>query len=126
MSDPYRRQKLGSEIGKETAEILRRDVRDPRLGLVSITKVDVSSDMRVAKIFVSVFGNDKKKRLSMSGLRHATGFVQKELGRRIRLRVFPEISFVLDESIDKAFKITKIIDDLARERQSKAPGAEEE
>lgn len=125
MSDPYRRERLGSEIGRETAEIIRRELRDPRLGMVSITKVEVSTDMRYARIFVSIFGDDKKRKLSMAGLRHATGFVQKELGRRIRMRVFPEVSFVLDESIDKAFKITKIIDDLAEERKSRE-GREEE
>jgi len=125
MAQPYRRERLSSEIVREVSDILRRDLKDPRLGFVSITKAQISPDFRYAKIFVSVFGNDKKKKLSMAGLRHATGFFQKELGRRIRTRVFPEISFILDESIDKAFKITKIIDDLAAERRVRA-GAEEE
>jgi ribosome-binding factor A len=124
MAQPYRREKLASEIVRDTAEILRQ-LRDPRLGFVTVTKAEVSPDYRYAKIFVSVFGDAKAKKLSMAGLRHATGFVQKELGRRIRMRTFPEITFVLDESIDKAFKITKIIDDLAAERRLKDGGEEE-
>lgn len=125
MTQPYRREKLASEIVRETAQILSREVKDPRLGFVSVTKAEVSPDIRYAKIFISVYGDDKKKKLSMAGLRNATGFVQKELGRRIRTRVFPEISFVLDESIDKAFKITKIIDDLAKDRRAREGGEEE-
>ncbi|MBI2899514.1 MAG: 30S ribosome-binding factor RbfA [Planctomycetes bacterium] len=126
MSQPYRREKLGSEIVRVTAEILGREMRDPRLGFVSITKAEVSADMRYAKIFVSVYGEEKRKKLSMAALRHATGFVQKELGRRIRMRSFPEVSFVLDESIDKAFKISKIIDEVAAERRAREGGKEEE
>lgn len=125
MAQPYRREKLASEIVRDTAQILR-ELRDPRLGFVTVTKAEVSPDYRYAKVFVSVFGDAKSKKLTMAGLRHATGFVQKELGRRIRMRTFPEISFVLDESIDKAFKITKIIDDLAAERRGKEGSGEEE
>lgn len=125
MAQPYRREKLASEIVRDTAKILR-ELRDPRLGFVTITKAEVSPDYRYAKIFVSVFGDAKSKKLTMAGLKHARGFVQKSLGRRIRMRSFPEISFVLDESIDKAFKITKIIDDLAAERRNKEGSGEEE
>jgi ribosome-binding factor A len=125
MSQGYRREKLSKEIVREASQILQQEIRDPRLGLVSVTKAEVSPDFRYAKVFVSVYGDDRKKRRSMMGLRHATGFVQAELSRRIRLRIFPEIRFVLDESIDKAFKITKIIDDLAKKRRAKADGEEE-
>ncbi len=125
MTQPYRREKLASEIVRETAQILSREVKDPRLGFISVTKAEVSPDIRYAKIFISVYGDAKKKKLSMAGLHNATGFVQKELGRRIRTRVFPEITFVLDESIDKAFKITKIIDDLAKDRRAREGGEEE-
>src|SRR5947209_4315689 len=122
MQQPFRREKLSSEIVRETAKILLQELRDPRLGFVTVTKAVVSSDMRYAKVFVSIMGDEKKKILSMNGLKHARGFVQKELSHRIKTRVFPEIRFVLDESIDKAFKIGKMIDELAAERKRREAG----
>ena len=122
MGQGYRKDRLSSEIVKETSKILLSELRDPRLGFVTVTRAKVSDDYRYAKVFVSVLGSMKQKKLSLSGLKHAQGYVQRELSRRIKMRVFPEIVFELDESIDKAFKVTKIIDDLARERKAKAAG----
>jgi ribosome-binding factor A len=113
---------LSSEIVKETSKILLSEMRDPRLGFVTVTRAKVSDDYRHAKVFVSVMGPPKQKKLTLSGLKHAQGFVQRELSRRIKMRVFPEIVFELDESIDKAFQVTQLIDDLARKRKAKAAG----
>ncbi len=119
----YRKDRLSSEIVKETSRILLYELKDPRKGFITVTKAKVSDDYREATIFVSVMGTQKQKRLSMKGLSHAHGFVQKELSRRIRMRSFPVIRFELDESIEKAFKITKTLDDLARQRKAKEAGA---
>ncbi len=126
MAHAYRKERLCSEIVKETSRILLYELKDPRKGFVTVTRAKVSDDYHFAKIFVSIMGDEKRKKLAMSGLQHAQGFVQKELARRIKLRVFPEIRFELDESIDKAFKVTKILDDLARERESRGKKEEEE
>ena len=126
MPQPYRREKLSSEIVREAAKILQGEIRDPRLGFVTVTKAEVSPDLKYAKIFVSIMGDEKKKKLSMNGLKHARGYVQAQLSRRIKTRVFPEVRFVLDESIDKAFKITKIIDELAAERKLREAGVKSE
>jgi ribosome-binding factor A len=125
----YRKDRLQSEIVKETSQILLYELKDPRKGFVTVTRAKVSDDYRTAKIFVSVMGTAKEKKLTMNGLRHAQGFVQAELSRRIKMRVFPEIRFELDESIDQAFRIAAIFDKLEEERARRggpAPAAEEE
>ena len=127
MGQGYRKDRLASEIGKETSKIILYELRDPRKGFVTVTRAKVSDDYRYAKIFVSIMGSEKEKKLTMGGLRHAQGFVQKQLARRIQMRSFPEIHFELDDSIEKAFKVTNVIDKLARERkarEAKAAGEE--
>jgi ribosome-binding factor A len=121
MSQPFRKDRLASEIVKETSRVLLQEMRDPRLGFVTVTRAKVSDDYRNAKVFVSILGSPKQKKLSLAALKHARGFVQAELSRRIRMRVFPEILFVLDESIEKAFKMSQILDGLARERAEGGP-----
>ncbi len=116
MGQPFRKDRFSSEIVKEASRILLYEMKDPRLGFVTVTRAKVSDDFRHASIFVSVMGTPKQKKLTMAGLRHAQGFVQAELSRRIKMRVFPEIRFELDESIEKAFQVTKMLDELSRRR----------
>ena len=90
------------------------------MGFVTVTRADVSVDYRSAKVFVSILGAEKDKKLAMSALKSAEGYVQGLLGKRLRIRHNPEISFVRDDSIDKTIKLTKLIDDLAKERKTRA------
>lgn len=122
MGKGFRRDRLASEIVKETSKIILYELRDPRKGFVTVTRAKVSDDYRYAKIFVSIMGTPKQKKTVLGGLKHAQGFVQKELSRRIQMRSFPEIHFELDESIEKAFKITNAIDALTRERKAREAG----
>jgi len=135
MGKGFRKDRLASEIVKETSKIILYELRDPRKGFVTVTRAKVSDDYRYAKIFVSIMGTPKEKKLTMGGLKHAQGFVQKQLSRRIQMRSFPEINFELDDSIEKAFEISNTIDKLARERKAReekqtgtaeAPKGEEE
>lgn len=119
MGQGFRRDRLESEIVKETSRILLYELLDPRKGFVTVTKAKVSDDYRYAKVFVSVMGTAKQKKLSMKGLRHAQGFVQKELANRIKMRAFPEVHFELDESLDKAMSVQKLIADAAKERKER-------
>ena len=118
MGQAWRKDRLASEIVKETSRILIHEMRDPRRGFVTVTRAKVSDDYRYAKVFVSVMGTAKQKKLTLKGLSHAQGFVQKQLSRRIQMRSFPEINFEIDESIEKAFQVTKLIDDLAKKRKA--------
>ena len=125
MAQSWRKDRLASEIVRQTGQILLQELRDPRLGFVTVTRVKVSDDYKHAKIFVSVMGPKKQKKLTLSGLKSAQGFVQRELSRRIQMRSFPVVSFELDDSIDKAFKITQLMDDIAKKRKAGAPAAAE-
>ena len=123
MAIPYRREKLSSQIAKEVSSILIHELKDPRRGFITVTRAEVSTDYRTAKVFVSVMGPEKDKKLTMSGLRSASGFVQALLGKRLHVRHAPEISFVRDDSIDRTLKLTKLIDDLSKERKTREGGA---
>jgi ribosome-binding factor A len=110
-----RREKL-QELFKEAASaILQRRLRDPRIGFVSVTDVELSADLRDAKIFVSVLGDEEAKRRTMEGLERAAGFVRSELGRRVNLRYTPEVLFRLDDSIERGTRIVALLREVVRQ-----------
>src|SRR5690606_16287406 len=86
--------------------------KDPRIGFVTVTDVEASADLRMMKIFVSVFGESHQQAATMDALTRATGFIRTELGRRIRLRHTPEISFVLDGSIERGARIFQLLKEV--------------
>lgn len=122
MTIPFRREKLSSQMVREVSSILQTKVKDPRMGFVSVTRVQVSSDFKHARVFISIMGDDREKKLTMDALRHAQGFIQFELSRRLTMRQVPEVAFVRDDSIDKAFQLTQTIEKLARERKAREKG----
>lgn len=106
-------QRVAEEIRKEVSDIMRTELKDPGLiKMASITGVEVTKDLRHAKIFVSVFGNDEEQNKMLKVLEKATGFVRTELGKRIRLRHTPEIEFHLDKSMEYAAHIDKMLKNL--------------
>lgn len=107
-----RLNRLREEIKKEVSFIVQRKVKDPRLGFLSITDVDLSRDYSYCKIFVSVLGSDEQKEQTMIGLKKATGFVRSELAKKLRLRGTPHITFLLDPSIEYGSRINEILKDL--------------
>jgi ribosome-binding factor A len=119
--DPARLERLRTAIKEEVSDILR-SFKDPRLGFVSVTDVELSRDARVAKVFVSVLGSERDKEESLQALRSGTGFVRSELGRRIRLRHIPEVVFRLDDSIERGTRIQAILGQLgSREADLRKP-----
>lgn len=119
MGSNQRAARVGEETREIIANLLRDEVKDPRIGFVSIVKVEVSGDLRYAKIFVSVLGNDQQKKDSLKGLSSASGFLRKELASRLQLRYTPELHFVLDESIEHGQKIAKLLVEVQREEKEK-------
>lgn len=108
-----RAQRVGEEIKREVSDILRNEIKDPRAaGLISVTDVDVTRDLRHARIFISVFGSDEEQQGTFLALSRAAGFIRTEVGRRIRLRHTPEISFHLDRSIAYGAHINQILKDI--------------
>lgn len=109
-----RSEKLQEFIKEEVSEIIQHELKDPRIGFVSITDVEVSVDLRHARIFVSVYGDDEAKAATMAGLLSAQRFVRGELGKRLQMRYTPEITFKLDESIERGTRIVSLIRDVAQ------------
>lgn len=107
----YRGGRINEEVRKEISDIIRNNIKDPRLtAMVSVTNVSVTKDLRYAKVFVSVFSNNlEEKENSFLALKNSAGFVRKELGHRINLRYTPEVLFEMDNSIDKGLYIDSLL-----------------
>ncbi len=106
----YRRQdQLGEVITRELSDLMRSRMKDPRIGFASITDVEVSADLRHAKVFVSVMGTPQEQQDTMKGLEHATGFLRHELAQRLTVRHVPEIVFKLDTSLARGARVLELI-----------------
>jgi len=112
-----RSEKVADLIQKEISEMLLKTLKDPRIGFVTITRVAVSEDCRLAKVYFSVTGTLTERKRSTEGLNSAKGYVRKELGRRMRLKYTPEIMFQFDPSIEYAIHIGEVIHQLKQERE---------
>jgi ribosome-binding factor A len=121
---PTRAERLAELIRAEASEIIQRGLKDPRIGFVSITDVVVSPDLRHAKIFVSVLGDDEVKRRTMEGLARATGHVRSELGSRLAIRFVPEVLFRLDESIERGARISSLLRGVTEEGPREPAGGD--
>lgn len=104
-----RAQRLAEVIRTEASDIFRQGIKDPRIGFVSITDVVVSADLRHAKIFVSVLGDQEAKQRTMVGLNRAMGYIRSQLGARLSMRFVPEILFRLDESIERGARVSSLL-----------------
>ena len=109
MANKLRLEKLQELIKQEMGKMLLNDLKDPRIGFVTVTDVEMTGDLREAKIYVSVMGDAEQVKNSLEGLNSALGFVRREIGQRIRLRFTPEISFALDTSLDYGEHIQKLL-----------------
>src|SRR5690625_8049583 len=97
--EKLRTSRVAEQMKKEIGEIVNQKLKDPRIGFVTITDVDLTNDLQQAKVFVSIFGDEEEKNNSLIGLTKATGFIRTEIGKRIRLRKVPEIMFEYDEAL---------------------------
>ncbi|HET6947360.1 MAG TPA: 30S ribosome-binding factor RbfA [bacterium] len=111
----HRPEKVEQFIMEELSQILQREVRDPRIGFVSVTDVEVSVDLRHARVFVSVLGTPEEKAATMEGLASASRYIRRELGQRLQMRFTPDISFRLDESIERGSRVMKLLGEVKNE-----------
>lgn len=109
--------RVGEQLKKEISSIIRNDLKDPRVGFITVTDVEVSGDLQIAKVFVSILGSEEQRQTSMKALRSASGFIRNEVGKRIRLRLTPEIHFELDTSLDYSSKIQKVLREIHSEKE---------
>ncbi len=94
---------------QEISQIILQELKDPRIGFVTVTKVEMTGDLREAKIFVSIMGKDDALKDTLEGLQSSLGFIRREIGKRIRLRFTPEISFAFDNSLAYSSHIQELL-----------------
>ena len=104
-----RAQKVAEAIQKEISTLIIKGMKDPRVGFVTITAVDVSTDLSLAKVFFTVIGDDKARSDSAAGLKSAIPFIRREIGKQLRLRIVPELVFHYDSSIDYGHHIESLL-----------------
>lgn len=114
-----RAQKLAEVFKEEVSRIIHERLRDPRIGFITITHVEISDDLRFAKIYYSILGTDKEKSETKEALNKGLGFIRRLLGQSIRLKFLPEIEFILDESGEYSINIQKILNRLEKEDVNK-------
>ncbi|WP_163536838.1 30S ribosome-binding factor RbfA [Gracilibacillus sp. YIM 98692] len=107
-----RANRVAEQMKKELGDIISRKIKDPRVGFVTITDVEVSGDLQQAKVFISVLGEEEKRQETLIGLAKAKGFIRSEIGKRIRLRKIPELYFDFDETIERGNRIEHILREL--------------
>ena len=111
MANHQRLRRIADQIQRELADLLRHEVKDPRVGMVTITSVDVSVDLAHAKVFFSLLGDADAQAKAEHGLTSAAGFLRSQLGRRLRAHNTPELHFRFDGSIENGMRLSKLIDD---------------
>jgi ribosome-binding factor A len=109
--DFERTRRVGEQIQRELADLIRREVKDPRLGMVTVSAVEVSKDFSRARIFTTVLGKDMEAaQEDLAILNHAAGFLRSQLGKRMLLRTVPQLQFVYDKSIETGSHLSALID----------------
>ncbi len=128
MSKPTfkRSVRVGDQMKQEIADILMRKIKDPRIGFVTVTDVELSDDLKNAKVFVSIYGGDKQE--TLKGLKSASAFIRSELGRRMTMRSVPEILFRFDDTVEKGAHIMELLHEIEKhdretEEKKKKDGA---
>lgn len=109
-----RTARLGEEIREGVASLLTAGLKDPRIGFVTVTRVDVSEDLHHARVYVGVLGDEKQRKATLEGLHAAAGYVRREVGRRIRTRYTPELVFHYDPGLEATERVARLLDDAAR------------
>ncbi|MBB6452879.1 ribosome-binding factor A [Salirhabdus euzebyi] len=104
--------RVAEQMKKELGDIISKKIKDPRIGFVTVTDVSVTGDLQQAKIYISILGDEEKKQDTLIGLAKAKGFVRSEIGKRIRLRKTPEITFEIDEALEYGNRIENLLRDL--------------
>ncbi|KIL47760.1 MULTISPECIES: 30S ribosome-binding factor RbfA [Jeotgalibacillus] len=112
-----RSNRVGEQMKKELGDIIGRKIKDPRIGFVTVTDVEVTGDLQQATVYITVLGDEEQRENTLRGLAKAKGFIRSEIGQRIRLRKTPELLFEFDESIDTGNRIESLIRDLKEREQ---------
>ncbi|MDE7422280.1 MAG: 30S ribosome-binding factor RbfA [Lachnospiraceae bacterium] len=108
--------RINGEVQKELSKVISQEIKDPRIDpMTSVIDVEVSPDLKHAKVYISVYGNEEKKMATLEGLRSAAPFIRRHLASTINLRNTPELTFLMDESIEYGVNMSKLIDDVNKD-----------
>jgi ribosome-binding factor A len=110
MANKQRLRRVGDQIQRELSAILHTELKDPRVGLVTLTGVEVSSDLAHAKVFYTTLGDSQAREQTTEGLRRAAGFLRSLLGKRLQVHSTPELHFIFDESVERGMQLSQLID----------------
>jgi len=111
MANPQRQRRVAEQIQRELADIIRLELKDPRVGMITLTDVEVSPDFAHAKVFFTALGDTDARELAETGLRRASGFLRSMLGKTLKVHNTPELHFIFDTSVETGIRISKLIDD---------------
>lgn len=114
-----RSQRVVEQIRRELAELIRLEVKDPRVGFITLTDVEITPDYAHAKVFFTSMTGEADVPEILQGLRRASGFLRRELGRRIRIHTIPELHFHYDRSVEEGSRLSRLIDDVVREDEAR-------
>jgi ribosome-binding factor A len=118
----HRLERVAEAVREVASETILFELRDPRVKLVTVTRAEVSGDLQHAKIYVSVMGTPKEQQLTLRGLKHAAGFVQSKLAKRLQTRFTPVVQFVLDQGVKNSIEMSRLIKEaLAQPGGAEAP-----
>jgi ribosome-binding factor A len=121
-----RTERLGEEFREEIAKMIGGQLKDPRIGFVTVTRVEVGADLRQAKVFVGVLGTPAEREKTLVGLRQAAGFMRRSLGQKLRLRHTPELTFVYDEGLEAHDRIARLLAEVHAADASPPDDADDE
>lgn len=112
----FRKEKLNKQLKRELSELIMREVKDPRIkGFITVTEVDISSDMKNAKVYVSIFGiSDNEKKKCFKGLVNSSNFLKYSLSKKLQLRYTPDLQFLLDDNMEKCFNIVEKLNNIKK------------
>lgn len=119
----HRQEQLGEAIAHEVSDLIRTRMQDPRIGFASVTGVELSADLRHAKIFISVMGSSEEQAATMQALGHGTGFLRRELAHRLSIRYTPELVFRLDDSLARGAQVLDLLREVGSEATPSATPA---
>lgn len=119
-----RSQRVAEQIRRELAELIRLEVKDPRVGFITLTDVEVTPDYAHAKVFFTSMTGEEGLDEILKGLRRASGFLRRELGRRVRIHTLPELHFHYDASVERGSRLSRLIDDAVRDDNARHGGGD--
>ncbi len=115
-----RTDRLNSLLKEVISEVIKQQVRNPHVGeLLTITRVDITKDLHYAKVYVSVIGEDAQKKATLNALQSAAGFIAVQASQKVVMRYFPELTFKIDDSVDKQMRIADLLQEISQEREER-------